>query len=256
ILSPDWITTEFNNQNSPASFFSVISGLTNSSSAPVVAFSPTGLTFASQNTNTTSPIQTVTLTNNGPGSLTITSINLTGANPSDFSLSSNCLSGSIAANSSCSLNLSFTPSATGPGSASVSISDNGAASPQSFSLSGTGVSPLPSSWPNGYSYQATFTVASGKVPSPLSNFPALISGSFPDFRTTSNGGRIANTCTQLVGNNSLSVPCDLIFTSDPNGSSPLSWEFESYNPSTGTVNIWLRFPSISSGSVAYAWYGN
>jgi len=36
----------------------------------------------------------------------------------------------------------------------------------------------------------------------------------------------------------------------------LSWEFESYNAATGAVNIWVNVPSLSNGTVVYAWYGN
>jgi hypothetical protein len=114
----------------------------------------------------------------------------------------------------------------------------------------------PSPWPNGYTYQATFTVAAGKVPSAQSSFATLISGTFPDFRTTANGGRIASTCTQTTGNNATSVPCDLIFTSDAAGTALLSWEYESYNAGTGAVNVWVNVPVLSNGGVVYAWYGN
>ena len=113
----------------------------------------------------------------------------------------------------------------------------------------------PPAWPNGYSYQATFTVAAGQVPSAQTNFPALISGTFADFATTANGGRIYNTCTQTVGNNSTAVPCDLIFTSDAAGTMLLNWEFETYAATTGAVNVWVNAPNLSNGTVIYAWYG-
>jgi hypothetical protein len=101
----------------------------------------------------------------------------------------------------------------------------------------------------------TFTVAAGQVPSAQTSFPALISGTFADFATATNGGRISNTCTQVVGNNSTSVPCDLIFTSDAGGTQLLSWEFESWTPATGAVNVWVNVPSLANGTVICAWYG-
>jgi len=122
---------------------------------------------------------------------------------------------------------------------------------QSTTASGSSSAP----WPNGYSYQATFTVAAGQVPSAQTNFPALISGTFTDFATTANGGRISNTCTQTVGNNLTSVPCDLIFTSDAAGTMLLNWEFETWTPATGAVNLWVNVPNLSNGTVIYAWYG-
>jgi hypothetical protein len=107
-------------------------------------------------------------------------------------------------------------------------------------------------WPKGYSYQAT---AAGQVPSAQTNFPALISGTFADFKTVANGGRVANLCTQTVGNNSLSVPCDLVFSPDAVGTTLLNWEFESYNATTGAVNMWVNVPSLSNGMVINGWYG-
>ena len=110
-------------------------------------------------------------------------------------------------------------------------------------------------WANGYTYQATFTVAAGQAPSALANFPALISGTFADFAASADGGRISNTCTQTVGNNTTAVPCDLIFTSDAAGATLLNWEFETWMPATGAVNIWVNVPNLANGTVVYAWYG-
>ena len=93
------------------------------------------------------------------------------------------------------------------------------------------------------------------MPSAQTNFPALISGTFADFATTANGGRISNTCTQTVGNNATSVPCDLIFTSDAAGTVLLNWEFETYAATTGAANIWVNAPNLNTGTVIYAWYG-
>jgi hypothetical protein len=115
--------------------------------------------------------------------------------------------------------------------------------------------PAPTAWPNGYEFQATFTVAPGKVSSAQTNFPALISGTWKDFATTANGGRINNTCNQTVGNNVTAVPCDLIFTSDAAGTQLLNWEYETYTATTGAVNIWVNLPNLANGTVIYAWYG-
>jgi hypothetical protein len=198
----------------------------------------------------------ITVTNSGPSPLTINSIGVTGANMGDFAQTNNCPlnPATIAVNGFCTISVTFTPLAASPRSAAITISDNGAGSPQSVGLSGMGIA-APPPWPNGYSYQATFTVAAGQVPSAQTSFPALISGTFADFATTASGGRISNTCTQTVGNNATTVPCDLIFTSDAAGTVLLNWEFETYAAATGAVNIWVNVPSLSNGTVVYAWYG-
>jgi hypothetical protein len=58
-----------------------------------------------------------------------------------------------------------------------------------------------------------------------------------------------------VGNNLTAVPCDLIFTSDAAGATLLNWEFETWTPTTGAVNVWVNVPSLANGTVVYAWYG-
>ena len=222
-----------------------------------VTLAPTSVTFANQTVNTTSGAQGITVTNSGPSPLTITTIAVTGTNMGDFAQTNNCpLSpATIAVNGTCTINVTFTPLAANARSAAITITDNGAASPQSVGLSGTGIAATSQPWPNGYNYQATFTVAAGQVPSAQTNFPALISGTFADFAVTASGGRISNTCTQTVGNNATTVPCDLIFTSDATGTMLLSWEFETYSAATGAVNIWVNAPNLSNGTVVYAWYG-
>jgi FG-GAP-like repeat/Abnormal spindle-like microcephaly-assoc'd, ASPM-SPD-2-Hydin len=105
--------------------------------APLAGVSPTGLTFAPQPLGTTGSSQTITVTNNGVGSLSISNIAITGANSGDFLQSSNCL-GSIAVGASCQINVSFTPTANGTRAASLAVTDDAPASPQTVALSGSG----------------------------------------------------------------------------------------------------------------------
>ena len=95
--------------------------------------SPTSLTFASQTVGTTSAAQTVTLTNSGTGSLSISSIAASG----NFAETNNCGT-SLAAGASCTLSVTFTPTAAGTLTGAITFTDNAAASPQKVSLSGTG----------------------------------------------------------------------------------------------------------------------
>src|SRR3989449_593305 len=53
---------------------------------PAVTLAPTNLAFGAQRLSTTSPVQTVTLTNSGTATLSITSIVLAGLNPGDFAI--------------------------------------------------------------------------------------------------------------------------------------------------------------------------
>jgi hypothetical protein len=99
--------------------------------------SPTGLTFGDQSIGTTSPPQTVTLTNVGNGTMTISGVAVTGTNSSDFGQTNTCGT-SLAPGASCAINVTFTPNATGSLSASLSVTDSAVGSPQTVSLTGTG----------------------------------------------------------------------------------------------------------------------
>jgi YVTN family beta-propeller protein len=105
--------------------------------APVAALSPSTLTFSSQLVGS-GATQSATLTNSGSAPLTITTIGFTGTNASEFTQNNNCGT-SLAAGSSCTINVTFTPTAGGSGSAtaSLSVTDSAASSPQTAGITGT-----------------------------------------------------------------------------------------------------------------------
>jgi len=112
---------------------------TGTGGSPVASLSPTSLTFPSQTVGTTSAAQAVNLSNSGSAALSITSIAITGTNSGDFAQTNNCGS-SVAAGSSCTINLTFKPTATGTRSATLTVTDNASDSPQTASVTGTGTS--------------------------------------------------------------------------------------------------------------------
>src|SRR5208337_3294665 len=99
--------------------------LTGTGQAPSVSLSPSSLAFGGQMVGTTSAPQSVTLANTGNGTLSITSISASG----DFAETNTCGS-SVAAGASCTISVTFTPTATGTRTGAVSITDNAAGSPQ------------------------------------------------------------------------------------------------------------------------------
>ena len=117
-----------------------LSGTGIAAPAPQAAWAPATLTFAGQLSGTTSASQTVTLSNPGNATLSITSITLTGANPGVFALTNGC-SATLAAGASCPVTVTFTPTSAASFSAAVSVVDNASGSPQSATLSGTGLAP-------------------------------------------------------------------------------------------------------------------
>src|SRR5204863_9322519 len=86
----------------------------------------------------TSTAQAVTLSNSGSAALSITGIAITGTNSGDFGQTNNCGS-SLAAGSSCAINVTFTPTATGTRNATLTVTDNASNSPPTESWTGTGV---------------------------------------------------------------------------------------------------------------------
>lgn len=104
--------------------------------------SPSSLNFNSQTMGTTSPVQTVSLTNTGSATLTINGISISGANPSAFTISANSsCGGSLAVGASCTVGAAFAPTAIGNLSATLEIFDNSAQSPRTVALTGVGLAP-------------------------------------------------------------------------------------------------------------------
>jgi len=100
---------------------------------------PESLPFSTQTVGTSST-KTITVTNKGSGTLHLYQIAITGTNAGDFSKTTTCGSTlGIGAGSSCTVSVTFKPTATGTRTASVLFSDDGGGSPQAVSLAGTGI---------------------------------------------------------------------------------------------------------------------
>jgi Abnormal spindle-like microcephaly-assoc'd, ASPM-SPD-2-Hydin len=99
---------------------------------PTDTLSVTSLTFSATIVGQTSGAQSVTLTNSGGMPLTSISPSVTGP----FQVSSNC-GGQLAGNSSCSMSVSFSPTAAGTQTGTLTVSD--AIRTQTVSLTGTGL---------------------------------------------------------------------------------------------------------------------
>lgn len=110
---------------------------TGAAPGPAVTLTPTSLSFSQQTQGTTSTAQTVTLSNSGSAALTISGVAL---DNSSFQQTNTCGT-SVAAGSTCTLSVTFTPASTGTLAGTLSITDNAADSPQKLALSGTGVAP-------------------------------------------------------------------------------------------------------------------
>jgi hypothetical protein len=112
--------------------------LTFTVSARTVTVSPSNVAFTGQVVGTTSAPQTVTLTNGTSGTITVGTPTISG----DFLISSNACGSSLAANTSCTIQVEFQPTATGTRTGTLTITDSpDVNSPHNVGLSGSGLSP-------------------------------------------------------------------------------------------------------------------
>ncbi len=110
--------------------------------APIANLSASSLSFADLAAGTSSPTQTVNLTNTGTSALAISSIARTGSGANLFSESDNCAP-SLAVGSFCTITIGFNPKVPGPYTAAITVTDNASPATQSVALSGTATaSPL------------------------------------------------------------------------------------------------------------------
>lgn len=145
--------------------------------AAAVGLAPAEVDFGNEPVGTTSSAQTVTLTDLGTISLAITSISPTG----DFQETNNCGNSVAAGGGSCTINVTFTPTAAGSRTGGIGIVDNAAGNPQTIVLTGNGGVPTASVNPTSLTFS---NVAVG-------------SSSAPQTVTLTNGGTASLSINQI-----------------------------------------------------------
>jgi uncharacterized repeat protein (TIGR01451 family) len=109
-------TVDFNNGD----FFTFSSSFT----IPEIEVTPLTLDLGTVNTGSTSPAQAVTIQNLGDVSLSLSNISLSGTDAARFAISSNNCAASLSAGASCTVQLTFAPTAAGSRSALLVITSN------------------------------------------------------------------------------------------------------------------------------------
>src|SRR3954452_25015735 len=101
--------------------------------------------FADQLVGTPSASRTITVTSNGiPGAgsdLSITGATLGGANAPAYSIADTCAGKTLASGTTCTIGVTFNPSAPGARNATITLADNTAAGTHTIALSGSGTTP-------------------------------------------------------------------------------------------------------------------
>lgn len=104
------------------------------SSQRAIELSPTSLTFGTQAIGTASTAQTITLTNTGTATLTISQITATG----DFNETDTCTTAGIVPGATCAIQVHFLPTATGSRTGTITVYGNVSGGQATASLTGTG----------------------------------------------------------------------------------------------------------------------
>lgn len=181
--------------------------------APAIQLSPGSLTFPGQNLGTISAPQSITITNAGSAPLAINGVSVVGANAADFTETNNCPA-NLAVNppgNSCTVQVTFSPSAVGNRTATISVADNAAGNPHTITLAGLGTQPLVSlkptsvdlgGWLSGSSSPAVPITLTNNGTGPLGITKISISGTnAADFSETDNCSApipVGGSCTVQV----------------------------------------------------------
>ncbi|MDD2856634.1 MAG: DUF1566 domain-containing protein, partial [Desulfuromonadaceae bacterium] len=176
---------------------------------------PTSNSFGSVTINSQSEAKEFQIINGGANSIIVSSISITGSNPTQFTVatggSAPCatLTPTLAANSSCSVTVVFSPTVSGPQSAILNIASNSAIRP-TFDIPITGISRATTSFAGSDGGQAKCYDTAGLEIACAGTGQAgeLRSGvSWPDPRFTANSDlTISDNLTGLVWGNDGNFP--------------------------------------------------
>ncbi len=183
--------------------------------AGTITLTPTSLIFLSQMVDSSSSAQSVVLSNTGSAALNPPTTSITGANSGDFATTNNCQSG-VNGGNSCSIQVTFTPTAAGTRTATLSVTDSNAGnSPQTVALSGSGTSSGAAPSYTLASSATSVTVAAGNSTSVTLNLAST------DYAGTVSFAARVSSSNGTASNVSASAPSATL-TSGGNGSSTLT----------------------------------
>jgi hypothetical protein len=151
---------------------------TGTAPGPVLNVNPASLTFAKTVVGSADPPQSVTISNSGTTSATVSSVTVTG----DFSQANNC--GTIAVGASCTVTVTFKPTVGGSRTGTLSVNSNANNSPATVGLSGTGIdgsTDLAAGQPASASSANGPYVASNMTDADPSTYWESVNGTFPQW---------------------------------------------------------------------------
>ena len=213
--------------------------------------SPTALTFGPQVTGTTSAAQTVTVANPTSAAAAVSSIATSGA----FAQTNTCGS-SIAANGSCTVSVTFSPTATGSATGSLTINAGGVTNTVSLSGTGTAPGPVLSASPASLSFPATEVGSSAATQTVTVTNSGTTAATVSSVAVTGAYSQ-TNNCTSIAVNGSCTVTVKFTPTAATNTGTLTVNSNANNNPLTvglsgsgitSTTNLALNKPITASSS--------
>jgi hypothetical protein len=122
--------------NAPGSPHTVV--LAGSGYITTATVAPSSLAFGAQTVGATSAAQSIVITNTGSNPIDVSAVTPAG----DFAQTNNCTTAPVAVESSCTINVTFTPTLGGSRDSTVTISDNAQGNPHIVVVTGTGLAAM------------------------------------------------------------------------------------------------------------------
>lgn len=208
---------------------------------PTAKLTPATLAFGSVEVGYSSSVMTSTLTNSGKVNLTISKIALSGTDPKEYAETNNCV-GTFAPNATCTISVTFSPTATGAQDASVTITDNTSAGTNTLTLTGSGALPTATLTPSSDSF-GTVDIGSSSTAkvSTLTNSSAYLLQVKTITITGADPGDYTETNTCPVGGTlAAHATCTISVTFSPKVTGTLTADItETDNSSVGTHTVTL-----------------
>jgi parallel beta-helix repeat protein len=151
---------------------------TGTAPGPVLNAAPASLSFAGTVVGASSSAKTVTVTNSGTSAAAVSGVSVTG----DFSQTNTC--SSVATGSSCTVSVTFKPTASGARTGTLTVTSNANNSPTTVSLTGSGIGPttnIAAGQPASASSANSPYVAANLTDADASTYWESANGSFPQW---------------------------------------------------------------------------
>lgn len=183
--------------------------------------SPASLTFSSQVLGTSSTGKSVTITNKGSKSLQPTAIAMSG----DFSQTNTCMNQTIAANGTCTVTVTFTPTAVGSRTGQMTLSANVSGGQLTATLTGTGASAgAVNLSPTSINFGPDPVGTASAAEQVTANNAGGIAVSITNVKTTGPFQIVSNACgTSLAATSSCAVLLDFLPTASGAASGTLTF---------------------------------